>query len=64
MSVTPVVETCRGERRAHGMDFSGAVGEDEIIKMNLALAERRDFTAADVDALGDDVRAEAGLFRI
>jgi hypothetical protein len=46
------------------MDFSGAVGEDEIIKMNLALAERRDFTAADVDALGDDVRAEAGLFRI
>lgn len=40
------------------MEFSRSVGEDEIIKMNLALAERSDFTAADMDALGDDIRAE------
>lgn len=40
------------------MDFRRPVGEDEAIKMNLALAEKRDFTVADVDALGDDVRAE------
>lgn len=33
-------------------------GEDEVIKMNQELAERRDFTAEDLDNLPEDVRAE------
>lgn len=40
------------------MCFLEPVGEDEVIKLNMALAERNDFTVADVDALPEDVRAE------
>jgi len=34
------------------------VGEDEVIEMNEALANKRSFTADDLDALPEDVRAE------
>ena len=34
------------------------VGEDEAIEMNEALAEKRDFTADDLEAFPEDVRAE------
>lgn len=34
------------------------VGEDEVIRMNMALAEQRDYTAEYIEALPEDVRAE------
>ena len=34
------------------------VGEDEAIEMNEALAEKRDFTADDLEAFPEDVQAE------
>lgn len=40
------------------MDFHIPVGEDEVIRMNLALAEERDFTTEDLTSLPEDVRAE------
>ncbi len=39
------------------MCFQKPVGEDEVMEMNAALAERRDFTADDLAALPEDVRA-------
>ena len=46
------------ERRSLGMCFCEPVGEEEIIKKNMALAERKDYTVIDVDALPEDTRAE------
>lgn len=40
------------------MCFCEPVGEEEIIKKNMALAERKDYTVIDVDALPEDTRAE------
>lgn len=34
------------------------VGEDEVMKMNAELAERRDFTVEDIENLPESVRAE------
>jgi len=34
------------------------VGEEEVIKKNMALAQRKDFTAADMERLPEEVRAE------
>lgn len=38
--------------------FQKPVGEDEVMKMNAALAENREYTAEYLDALPEDVRAE------
>lgn len=35
-----------------------SIGEDEVIKRNMALAERKDFTVEDLEQLPEDVRAE------
>ena len=40
------------------MCFRKPVGEDEAIEMNEALAEKRDFTADDLEAFPEDVQAE------
>ena len=40
------------------MCFRKPVGEDEVMEMNAALAESRDFTAEDLEAFPEDVRAE------
>ncbi len=40
------------------MCFRKPVGEDEVMKMNAALAENRDYTAEYLEALPEDVRAE------
>ena len=40
------------------MDVQAFVGEEEVIKMNAELAERRDFTVVDIENLPENVRAE------
>lgn len=40
------------------MDVQAFVGEEEVIKMNMELASRRDFTVEDIENLPDGVRAE------
>ena len=40
------------------MCFQKPVGEDEVMKMNAALAENRNYTAEYLEALPEDVRAE------
>lgn len=39
-------------------EIQAFVGEEEIIKMNTALTEKKDFTVDDIDKLPEDVRAE------
>lgn len=38
--------------------YGEPVGEDEVIRRNMELAKRKDFTVADVDALPEEERAE------
>ena len=40
------------------MCFRKPVGEEEVMKMNAALAENREYTAEYLEALPEDVRAE------
>ena len=40
------------------MDMQAFVREEEVMKMNAELAERRDFTVEDIENLPVDVRAE------
>lgn len=40
------------------MEMQAFVGEEEVMKMNAELAERRNFTAEDIENLPEDVRAE------
>jgi len=40
------------------MDFSIPVGEDKVIEMNAALAEKKDYTTEYLDSLPENVRAE------